>query len=265
VTKSEIKFLLRSGSLKLTKDRKGNGSIGIYKYKNNDIFYRSGSSDIHIIYEILLKKGSKGEYWVPNNIYPEIIFDIGGNIGIASIYYANKFPNSKIYTFEPIKENFDILVKNTKPYKNIQPFNTALGDLDGEIEMNLSDNEDNFGGGSMYDVGIDTSKKVKVKIMKSSTFMEKHQIQSVNFIKIDTEGAEYDILKSFDSSVLNNVTWIIGKLHGVNDFKLLDILSDNFDIGLNKRINKRLYMFNASKKSFTEKISKEDLKKLSKK
>lgn len=260
MTKAEMKFLIRSGSLQLTKDRKGDGSLESYKYNNKDVFYRTGSSDIHILYEILLKKGHKGEYWVPDNIAPDVIFDIGGNIGIASIYYAIKFPNAMIYTFEPIKENFEILSKNIKEYKNIKAFNIALGNEDGEIEMNLSDCDTNFGGGSMYDIGVNKSKTQKVKIFKPSTIIEKEKIEKIDFIKIDTEGAEYDILSSFDKNILGNVKWIIGELHGINDFKLLDILSKDFDISIKKRINNRLYMFNASNKIFTPKIRKKDIK-----
>ena len=75
-----------------------------------------------LIYEILLKSKYKREYFFPEELKPKVIFDIGGNIGITSIYLASLFPDAVIYTFEPLKENFEILQKNTSQIKNIKVF-----------------------------------------------------------------------------------------------------------------------------------------------
>lgn len=260
ITKTDIKFLLRSGSLKLTKDRKGNGEVHSYRFKGRDIFYRSGSSDVHIIYEILLKKHYKAEYYVPDNIKPEVIFDIGANIGISAIYFANKFPHSTVYCFEPVLQNFNLLKKNTSQYKNIYCFNIALGNKDGKININASDNDLNFGGGSIYDLGVNKNKVQEVKLVKPTTFCEQENIKNIDLIKIDVEGSEYDVLTSFNRKMLSKITWILGEMHGINDFKLLDFLSNYFDIAVKKTLNSRLYMFKASNKLFTHKLSRKDAK-----
>ena len=67
-----------------------------------------------LIYEILLQSKYKSEYFFPNKLNPKIIFDIGGNIGITTVYLASIFPDAKIYTFEPLPENFEILKKISK-------------------------------------------------------------------------------------------------------------------------------------------------------
>ena len=46
-----------------------------------------------------------------------VIIDAGANIGFASVFYKNKFPNSRIVALEPEKENFNWLKKNTLKYK----------------------------------------------------------------------------------------------------------------------------------------------------
>lgn len=262
LNKKDLKFLLRSKSFNLLRDTKKEGLIGSYLYNNKPITYRAGSSDIEIIYEILLKKGKKSEYWLPSCLSPNVIFDIGGNIGITSILLANQFPNAKIFTFEPMKENFEILTKNINHYPNVKAFNVALGDENKEIEMFLSDNSSNFGGGSLYEKGVNLNQTEKVQMMTVGTVLEKEKIDTVDIIKIDTEGAEYNILSSFPKSILSNLTWLVGELHGIDDFKLLNLLQDKFDISVKKKINNRLFMFNASNKQFTKNLTKSDIKNL---
>ena len=123
-----LKYLIRSKSLNFVRDLKDKSyNIRSYKWNANKVFYRSSTSDMTLIYEILLKPKYKSEYFLPSKINPKVIFDIGGNIGITSIYLASLFPDAKIYTFEPLSENFEILQKNIKNYKNIRAFNYGLG------------------------------------------------------------------------------------------------------------------------------------------
>ena len=83
--------------------------IKFFSWNNKKIYYRTSSSDMSLIYEILLKPRKKAEYFFPNELEPKVILYIGGNIGITSIFLSTLFPKAKIYTFEPIKENFDLL------------------------------------------------------------------------------------------------------------------------------------------------------------
>ena len=82
-----LQYLLKSGSYKFMRDRKNKThSLEKYIWNNKPIYYRTSTSDMIIIYEILLKSGYESEYWLPTEIEPEVILDIGGNIGITSIY-----------------------------------------------------------------------------------------------------------------------------------------------------------------------------------
>ncbi|WP_027389814.1 FkbM family methyltransferase [Chrysiogenes arsenatis] len=250
--KQFLKYFLRSGSLTFTLARKGDGTIKVFTYKGKEIFYRSGTSDVRLIYEILLKTGTKAEYKPPFKLRPNVIFDIGANIGLSSIYFANCFPNSRIYAFEPSRQNYELLVNNTKNYPNISAHCLGFGSADGETTFYLSDDATNFGGGSIHSLGIDIAKQETVKIAKPSTFLKEIENQKIDIIKIDTEGAEYDIITSFPNDVLNSVTWITGELHGINDFKLLDYLSTTFSIQVNTKLFKRLSRFDAFNKNATK-------------
>ncbi len=50
---------------------------------------------------------------------PETIVDAGANIGVTSIYFANRYPGAKIFAVEAEASNFAMLVKNTQAYPSI--------------------------------------------------------------------------------------------------------------------------------------------------
>jgi FkbM family methyltransferase len=261
-----LKYLMKSKSLSFVKDLKDKShKINSILWNSKEVFYRSSSSDMILIYEILLQSKYKSEYFFPNEINPKVIFDIGGNIGITSIYLSSIFPDAKIYTFEPIPDNFEILKKNIQNYNNIEVFNFGLGSKNGNFKVYLSNDPENFGGISFYPdpVGNKSNASISCEVKNINEVINKLNIQSIDLIKIDTEGAEYDILMSLQENILKKVTWITGELHGNNDFELLDYLNNlGFSISLNKQIDNRLFMFHAGKLEVISKLSKRNIKAL---
>ena len=75
--------------------------------------------------------------------------------------------------------------------------------------------------------------------------LEELGITQIDLIKIDVEGAEYDVLTCLDPGLLRRVKWIVGELHSVRDFALLDYLSTWFEIDGRKTITKECWKFHA--------------------
>ena len=261
-----LKYLVKSKSLRFVKDLKDKSHhIGSLTWNNKKVYYRTSSSDMTLIYEILLKSKYKSEYYLPEKLNPKIIFDIGGNIGITSIYLAKLFPDSLIYSFEPMPENFEILKKNIQNYNNIEAFNFGLGSKNGNFKVYLSNDSENFGGISFYPdpVGNKSNSYISCKVNNINEVINKLNIQSIDLIKIDTEGAEYDILMTLQENILKNASWITGELHGNKDFELLNYLNNlGFSISLNKQIDNRLFMFHAGKLEVISKLTRREIKSL---
>lgn len=256
-SKEEFKRLFRSGSFRFVCDGLSSAAgrpVSQYVWRRVPIYYRPGTSDPALIYSVLLKRGRKSEYWVPKSLDPTVVLDIGANIGISSIYFSNRFPRAKIYAFEPVPENVALLSRNLAYYRGAHISPVALGRTNGTIEMLSSDNPHNFGGFSFYDRGSDPSRKIAVKMRQVNTALRELGIYQVDLIKIDTEGAEYDILTAFDENLLRSVKWIMGELHGERDFELLAFLSQWFDIETKKSLKNRLFMFRACNKLLTQGI-----------
>ena len=131
----------------------------------------------------------------------DVVFDIGSNIGAFTVPFAKKVGElGQVYAFEPQKVIYDLLQDNVNKnkLKNVKVFNVGIGKKKEELELNEIDYSKvgNFGGVSFkYDSSSFTKnikdKKYKVKIISLNEFME---IEKCNFLKIDVELMELDIL-----------------------------------------------------------------------
>ena len=121
-------------------------------------------------------------------------------------------------------------------------------DTDATLELFASDNPVNFGGYSLHAAGSDTAKKISIPVKSVASVLKDLAIEKIDVIKIDTEGAEWDILTAFPQNILRTASYSTGELHGNKDFALLEHLSPWFDVGMRKKLSSRLFNFQAVKK-----------------
>lgn len=251
MNKHQLKVLLRSRSRQFVADWDAAAYqpdlVRSLAWHGRRLYYRPGSSDLEVIYKILLKGGRKADYWVPEDLAPKTIWDIGGNIGAASVYFADRFPAARIHTFEPMPANFALVEKNVAGLA-VTPHNLALGGRDGELTITASDCARNFGGFSFHYTGDVPAPESTVRMARADTLIAQG-LPPPDLIKIDTEGAEWDILTAFPAEALARVGWIVGELHSVRSFELLEYLSPWFAIETKKSMKSPLFMFAARNKA----------------
>lgn len=246
--KRQLKALLRTRSSAFARSlRPGHAQGGVehINWRGRKVYYRAGSGDASIVNDVLLR--TRGEYWVPQEVAPSVILDIGANIGAATLYFAQRFPQAKIYAFEPVPDNFALLEKNIAGLPNVTALPVALGSQDGVLEIALA-HDRNFGSFSFFSEQAEGTSKFPVQIKAVAPYLAELGIARADLIKIDTEGAEYDILTALNPEMIKSARWIIGELHGIRDFEALAYLAPWFDIGMKKPVTKNLYMFNAKNK-----------------
>ena len=160
----------------------------------------------------------------------DIIIDIGANVGMVSILLAKKFPFIKIYSFEPLKENYDNFIKNIElnniPKGVITAENKAVT-KDGRL-ITMSINSANKGGSSTTDVisvnSIMTKENSQVESITLEEIFKKYNINKLKLLKIDCEGSEYEILYNADTNLLKNIENLRGEFHENKN------LTDEYDI-----------------------------------
>jgi FkbM family methyltransferase len=158
----------------------------------NSVRLRVKTSDESTYAQILLW----GQYAFDLPFVPKVIVDAGANIGMASIYFANKYPGAKIIAIEPEASNFDLLARNSRPYPAIIPVHAALWNRDGEISVGEPDPA--IGESGNWAFVTREGPGAKVRAITMLTLMKEMQIQSADLVKIDIEGAEKEVFESGD-------------------------------------------------------------------
>jgi FkbM family methyltransferase len=218
-----------------------------------DVHYRCGTSDVGLVYDVLLKPRAKAEYWLPTGLEAGVVLDIGANVGVTSRYLAHRFPRARVHAFEPVADNVELLRRNAACCERIVCHPYGLGPKDGEFELRAPDARGyNRGGYSLVAEGT-IGAVVRAPIRNVRAVLKELEMREVDVIKIDTEGAEYQILSAFPEEVLSKVSWIYGELHCAHiaaptGFKVLDHLSPWFDVEVHKSMFKRTYFFDACRK-----------------
>lgn len=139
-----------------------------------------------------------------------IVLDIGAHKGIVSCYIAKNYPSVVVYAFEPVRENYEAMLENIKRNKlnNVIPFNLAVTE-DGRDVTIYTDPINNSGGSTLYSSGNGQ----QVKSITVNDIMKKNRIEEIALLKIDCEGAEFEILPTVP---LEKVKRLRGEFHKTN-------------------------------------------------
>ena len=175
----------------------------------------------------------------------DFIIDAGANIGTFSILAASLSLAGSVYSFEPVKSTFDILRKNTESYPNIHCYNLGLGDKN--IIKNIFTYNGVTGGSVMEDSDMfkqrysreDFTGSEEVSIVTIDDFVERNKIAKVDFIKIDTEGYEKQILTGAKETIRRFKPIIVASAyHSKGDKKSIPNLVHSLCSGYKYRMEK---------------------------
>lgn len=207
--------------------------LRVMQEKRFEAIHRNGD-----VYEISSHKGTR--FYVPDlktdimqkfyyladdfhdhNILPEIckkyipenavICDIGANIGNHSIFFKEFTHPKRIYAFEPVKHTYGILKRNLQLNHCkgiIEAYNIGLGSKESRADV-FRPSKKNSGSNQLK---VSGNGEVQVRTLDSFCF------DNIDFMKIDVEGFEYDVLLGGDET-LKRCSPVI----------LIEIFSDNYE------------------------------------
>lgn len=191
-TKSDFETICNISGLNLSFSR-NRDSFSILR----DIFYNREYSDFFPFYE------------------ESVIVDVGAHYGYFSLFASmNSDENSSIIAIEPAKDNYEILWKNITDcgLNNIKTLNMALSDAQGvqDLFKSRSYNYSLFSKGSNL---LSSHQSIKIETLTLSGLFEKFNLQRIDFLKMDCEGAEYPVLLNSDNDILSKITTISLEFH----------------------------------------------------
>lgn len=182
-------------------------------FNKHNYFYLKTNQTSFLTRELFWKKAENFEY---TNIFIGLIgkvstfFDVGANIGYYSILGCKINPSLTVFAFEPSTGVFIYMCENLKINRlleNVTVEPIALSDVNGKIDFYEMRNEKfptiyNLSG--EHNIGAKTDRitnKVKIESTTLDTYLSEIKINSVDLIKLDTEGAEYQILKGATKTI----------------------------------------------------------------
>lgn len=180
----------------------------IFETKNHiKIKIRTNSTDIMQLATVWLAEDYKISGFEIGK--DDIIIDIGAHIGLFSLFVSQNCKNGKIYCFEPILENYNLLLENIELNKkeNIFPFNHAVSENSDDTKIYLNSDD------SAHSILSSGKKFIQVKSITLKRIFDDNKIDNCNLLKLDCEGAEYEIINSVPNEYLLKINKLIIEYH----------------------------------------------------
>ena len=139
----------------------------------------------------------------------KMVFDVGANQGHFSKQLHQYHPKTEFYCFEPFPGTFDKLKGNLLK-SNFHHFQLALGDKEETIWV--SQNQENQSDTNSLTHSNDSKNelnKISIQVNTLDKFIEEHTIESIDLLKIDTEGFDLKVLKGSEKSLTKGLIKLI--------------------------------------------------------
>lgn len=204
--------------------------VGRYGFlrKEIELIHRSGlriklrpnTDDLRIAKSNFVKKNYTKDF-VPIT-KDSIVVDVGAHIGSFSIMVARSA--YKVLAFEPEPNNYQMLKKNVElnHLKNVSIFEMAVSGMSGNQDIYT------YQGGSsadysLYKTGMMNIKMGRIPAISIEDIIKRGDLPRIDFLKLDCEGAEHDILRNISFETAAKIMGIAMETHSVPPEFFVDI------------------------------------------
>ena len=159
---------------------------------NIKVSLRLGSSDISVFNGIFRWL----EYGWDLERSPRTVVDGGAYIGLSAIYFTMRYPGVRVIAVEASESNFNLLVRNTSAFPNIEPVHAALWPQPGSLE--LTDPGTGLWGLQVRDAGPQDSVRQShdldsVRAITIPDILRDYRLDKIDLLKVDIEGSEKEL------------------------------------------------------------------------
>jgi len=169
-----------------------------------------------------------------------ICFDIGSNVGLFTKYLKLNNCN-KIFCFEPNKTAFNSLQKNLKVESDVELFNLAVSHNNEPLRLYIDDNNSLIS--SAHDI---KNNYYDVETITLKDIFDQNKIQKVDFVKIDIEGMEFDLIENLEDSIFQKIDKFLIEYHDfyfTDGSQKLEKLKNKLNLMGYDIINKHKYIY----------------------
>jgi FkbM family methyltransferase len=196
--------------------------------------FRPYTGDFATIRQVLWHE----EYNLNLSLEPEYIVDLGANIGVSSLAFAQKYPGAKVIALEPDKSNFALLEFNTRKCRNLIKVNKAIWIKDETVFLENPDVKTNS---FVYKKTSEPKKGNEIEATTLDTLIKEFNIPRIDLLKIDIEGVEKEIFLQGDVHWLSKVGYISIEFHDKEAEKKIGELLRGLHFEEGQKGEKRLF------------------------
>jgi FkbM family methyltransferase len=169
---------------------------------------RANGWDFRILEEIF----AEDEYSVNlDNVHR--VLDLGGNIGLAALFFARRYPSALVCTVEPIPDNLVLLEHNLELNpSHVEVVRAGIGTQDGKACFKISEFTAGHSREGINMSVLPTGERIEVDMLSVPSLMQRIGWRDIDMLKIDIEGSEAEVLGG-RPDWLNQVRCIIGEGH----------------------------------------------------
>jgi FkbM family methyltransferase len=141
----------------------------------------------------------------------DVVVDIGAHIGAFAVRAARQAHRGKVYSYEAARSTYLMLEKNRKlnSLENLSIENSAVSNRRGEMHLYMPANNSILGSLRQDTSGF----KEMVQAITFSDIIAEHALERVDFLKIDVEGAEFDILFACSDEIFAKIQRMVIEYH----------------------------------------------------
>jgi FkbM family methyltransferase len=148
---------------------------------------------------------------------PPVVLDCGGHIGSFTMYVKSHWPNAKILVMEPVPDNLRLLKANIdrNHLTDITVIPFALYGTSGTFYIDMA--------GKQFDAVNVTAQKpqhdqyITIEALELSEVVAKQRVTAIDLMKLDIEGAEYNVFEHSLPALAAHVKRIIMEFHPAGD------------------------------------------------
>jgi len=154
------------------------------------------------------------------NLKGKVVYDVGAHIGRNTMVFRGLVGSSgQVLAFEPNPESFQLLCSNLQDTKNIRLFNIGLGEISSRCVLVASAYSNARGTinqalASKLKVGLHKTWIVPIEPLDEC--IEKNRLPLPDLVKVDTEGAELQVLKGMRKLLLEHHPRLFIEIHGIS-------------------------------------------------
>ena len=180
--------------------------------QTGEAFIVNSLMDIWILKETILDK--QYQYASETLLEDWTVLDIGAALGDFTVWSAKQLHKGKVIAVEPFPPSVDLLIKNLQlnDVKNVEVYKGAIAGFSGLVSLDLSKAE----AVKIFTTQSDSPAQFKVNAITLTELFSKYQINKCDYLKMDCEGAEYEILFSTDENTFSKIDRICMEVHNID-------------------------------------------------